>query len=129
MIVSENLAQELFARHEEYQKAFLNNDYEAYKEIFTSPVCVLMGDRFEVFDEVPNFAANAANADGWVRSEFTPYEVIAVSNTKAHLAIRNFSRYADNDQLLTSGSAMYIYNRIGGDWKISAISVIFIEPT
>ncbi len=128
MIVSEILAQELFARHEEYQEAFLNNDYEAYKKIFASPVCVLMGDSFEVFDEVPNFAGDAASDDGWVRSEFTPYEVIAVSETKAHLAIRNFSRYAENDRLLTSGSAMYIYNRIDGEWKISAISAIFVEP-
>ena len=37
MIVSENLAQELFARHEEYQEAFLDDDYEASKEMFTSP--------------------------------------------------------------------------------------------
>ena len=56
------------------------------------------------------------------------YEVIAVSETKAHLAIRNFSRYAENDRLLTSGSAMYIYNRIDGEWKISKISAIFVEP-
>ena len=128
MIVSETLAQELFARHEEYLQAFLNNDYETYKKIFASPVCVFMGDSFEVFDEVPNFAGDAASDDGWVRSEFTPYEVIAVSETKAHLAIRNLSRYAENDRLLTSGSAMYIYNRIDGEWKISAISGILVEP-
>ena len=128
MIVSETLAQELFARHEEYLQAFLNNDYETYKKIFASPVCVFMGDGFEVFDEVPDLAGDAASGDGWVRSEFTPYEVIAVSETKAHLAIRNFSRYAENDRLLTSGSAMYIYNRIDGEWKISAISGILVEP-
>ena len=128
MIVSETLAQELFARHEEYLQAFLNNDYETYKKIFASPVCVFMGDGFEVFDEVPDLAGDAASGDGWVRSEFTPYEVIAVSETKAHLAIRHFSRYAENDRLLTSGSAMYIYNRIDGEWKISAISGILVEP-
>ncbi|MFL3003013.1 MAG: nuclear transport factor 2 family protein [Candidatus Poriferisodalaceae bacterium] len=128
MIVSETLAQELFARHEEYLQAFLNNDYETYKKIFASPVCVFMGDGFEVFDEVPDLAGDAASGDGWVRSEFTPYEVIAVSETKAHLAIRNLSRYAENDRLLTSGSAMYIYNRIDGEWKISAISGILVEP-
>ena len=128
MFVSETLAQELFARHEEYLQAFLNNDYETYKKIFASPVCVFMGDGFEVFDEVPDLAGDAASGDGWVRSEFTPYEVIAVSETKAHLAIRHFSRYAENDRLLTSGSAMYIYNRIDGEWKISAISAIFVEP-
>ena len=125
MIVSENLAQELFARHDEYIQAFLNNDFEAYKEMFASPVCVFKEEGFEVFDEIPNLVSSARD-DGWVRSEFTPYEVVSVSMTKAHLVIRSVTRYAENDRVLSRGSAMYIYNRIDGMWKISALSGLLV---
>jgi hypothetical protein len=48
--------------------------------------------------------------------------VVAVTETKAHIVMRNTRRLRKDGSLIEEASAFYAFNRTGDGWKMFALS-------
>lgn len=60
----------------------------------------------------------------WATSVGFEIDVVAASNTKAHLVLRNCERLREDGSLIENVSAFYALTKTSGSWKMFAISTI-----
>ena len=60
----------------------------------------------------------------WDRSEAFEADVVAVGESKAHLLMRNTRRLRKDGSLIEEATGFYAYKKVGGEWKMFAISDI-----
>ena len=61
---------------------------------------------------------------GWATSNAFEIDVVAVSDKKAHVVIRNIRRQRSDVSLIEGATAFYAFKNTNNDWKIYALSDI-----
>ena len=59
---------------------------------------------------------------GWHHSDSFEIDVVAMTETKAHLVCRNVRRLREDGSLIEEASAFYAFKKTGEGWKMFAIS-------
>jgi hypothetical protein len=76
-------------------------------------------------DAFPYDPAELKRSKGWHTTVDAEVEVVAVSETKAHVILRNARRLRQNGSVIETVAAFYGFTKgANGAWKIFAISAV-----
>ena len=114
----------LLVAYKRYLTAFNANDLELINDCISYPLAYIGGDSVALLDQFPINPADMKASKGWDRSEAFEVDVVAVGESKAHLLMRNTRRLRKDGSLIEEATGFYAYKKVGGEWKMFAISDI-----
>ena len=103
-----------------YFDAFNSEDLAALDKTFHSPFVVLMGDERIVFKNYTDMVDfESIKASGWSYSKIN-YTNLLYEDTNTSMIYVNFSRYKEDDSVLTTHDFTYLLVAENVYWKIRA---------
>jgi hypothetical protein len=118
-----NRANVLFA-YQTYLDAFLASDELAIRDCLQWPCTFLLNGHTEIHDQFPYSPTELKQQKAWATSVGLEVDVVAVSDDKAHLLLRNCERLRPDGTLIEQVSAFYAFTKTAAGWKIFAMSSI-----
>ena len=113
---------EVLAAYEAYLSAFNNDDIDTINSLVAWPLCYIGDGKVTSLDQFPVKPSELRESMGWDRSEGFEIDVVAVTETKAHIVMRNTRRLRKDGPLIEEASAFYAFTRTGDGWKMFALS-------
>ena len=107
-----------------YADALNAGDDQGVRDAFIWPLAHMPADGVVMVDKPPALPSEMRAQTDWARSTFGDIEVVAASDTKAHVVLRNFERLRSDGSLIESGSSFYAFCKTDKGWKIFAVSGI-----
>ena len=125
-IRTEHAAQvaEVRAAYERYLAAFMANDMDAINALVRYPLAYLGDGQVTVLDAYPIKPAELMARTGWRDTVNMQYDVVAISDSKAHVVLRSGTRVRADGSPIEEVSAFYAWTRTAGGWKMFAVSDI-----
>ena len=114
----------LLSAYQRYLDAFNANDLDKINDCINYPLAYIGADNVTMLDKFPINPADLKASKGWDRSDCLEIDVVAVSESKAHLLLRNARRLRKDGSVIEDASGFYAYTKVEGDWKMFAISDI-----
>jgi len=115
---------DVFAAIERYKQGFDEHDDEKIRDAFVWPHTLLANGTTTTLHEPLVTTAEMKATKNWARSINWEIDVIAASNTSAHVAVRNVERVRADGSLIECVSGFYALTKTDKGWKIFAISAI-----
>jgi len=115
-------ATEVLAAYEKYLEAFMSNDMDGINALVSYPLAYVGDGAVKMFDEYPIKPSELMAQTGWRDTLNMQYEVIAVSETKAHLILRSGTRVRADGSPIEHISGFYAWTMTTTGWKMFAIS-------
>ena len=84
----------------------------------------IMDKETVMFDKFPFSPLEMKARKNWATSTSFEIDVIAVSDSKAHLVLRNCDRLRPDGSLIENATAFYAFTKTPDGWKIFAMSAI-----
>ena len=116
----------VYAAFKVYADALNAYDDQGVRDAFVWPLARMTADGVEIVSNPPALPSEMRAKSGWVKSIFEEVDVVAATDTKAHLILRRFQRLRADGSLIEAGSTFYAYRKIDQGWKIFAISGIIL---
>ena len=113
---------EVLAAYEAYLSAFNNDDIDTINSIVAWPLSYIGDGKVTSLDQFPVKPSELRESMGWDRSEGFEIDVVAVTEKKAHIVMRNTRRLRKDGSLIEEASAFYAFARTGDGWKMFALS-------
>ena len=113
---------EVLAAYEAYLSAFNNDDIDTINSLVAWPLCYIGDGKVTSLDQFPVKPSELRESMGWDRSEGFEIDVVAVTETKAHIVMRNTRRLRKDGSLIEEASAFYAFTRTGDGRKMFALS-------
>lgn len=114
----------VLAAYQTYLDAFMLSDEEAIRDCIVWPCTFLGNGSSESMDVYPYSPAELRRRKGWEVSTGMEIDVVAVSDQKAHVLLRNSERVRADGSLIEEISAFYAFTKTLDGWKIFAMSSI-----
>jgi hypothetical protein len=108
--------------YERYLQAFLADDIAAIDALVQYPLAYIGDGKVTLFDQFPIKPSVLIAAKGWHTSIGIEYEVIGVSETKAHLILKCCTRVRRDGSPIEQVFAFYAWTRTDDGWKMFAVS-------
>jgi len=115
---------EVLAAYHAYLDAFVASDEDAIHAQFVWPCAFIMDKETVMFDKFPFSPLEMKARKNWATSTSFEIDVIAVSESKAHLVLRNCDRLRPDGSLIENATAFYAFTKTPVGWKIFAMSAI-----
>jgi len=115
---------ELLVAYQRYLNAFVNEDVDTINECVEFPLTYIGDGVVSTLDSFPISPAEMKAAKGWSTSENFEIDIVAHSETKAHVLMRNCRRLRADGSLIEEASGFYAYKYTADGWKMYAISDI-----
>ena len=112
------------AAYHAYLDAFVASDEDAIHAQFVWPCAFIMDKETVMFDKFPFSPLEMKARKNWATSTSFEIDVIAVSDSKAHLVLRNCDRLRPDGSLIENATAFYAFTKTPDGWKIFAMSAI-----
>jgi hypothetical protein len=122
----EGLRQEVANAYKAYLAAFLRNDLTAIDRLVRYPLAYVTAEGVKLVDAYPINPAQLIAEKEWHNTTDSQFEVVAVSEDKAHVILRNAKRRRRDGSLIETISAFYAFTRLQDGWKMVAFSDIVI---
>ena len=113
---------ELLTAYEDYLTAFNNDDIDTINSLVAWPLSYIGDGKVTSLHQFPGKPSELKESMGWDRSEGFEIDVVAVTETKAHILMRNTRRLRKDGSLIEEASALYAFTRTGDGWKMFALS-------
>ena len=107
-----------------YLNAVIEADIDALNECIEYPLAYIGGDSVKMLDKFPIDPREWKEKTGWATSNAFEIDVVAVTEKKAHLLMRNCRRLRDDGSLIEEASAFYAFKTTDVGWKMYAFSDI-----
>ena len=107
-----------------YLNAVIEADIDAINECIEYPLAYIGGDSVKMLDKFPIDPREWKEKTGWATSNAFEIDVVAVTEKKAHVLMRNCRRLRDDGSLIEEASAFYAFKITDGGWKMYAFSDI-----
>jgi hypothetical protein len=120
---------DVLAAYQSYLDAFMASDEQAIRECVQWPCTFLGAERAESIDEFPYSPTDLKRHKDWATSAGLEIDVVAVSDVKAHVLLRNCERVRTDGTLIEEVSAFYAFTKTTNGWKIFAMSSIEFPAT
>ena len=104
----DNRAKVLESYHR-YLNAVIEADIDAINECIEYPLAYIGGDSVKMLDKFPIDPREWKEKTGWATSNAFEIDVVAVTEKKAHLLMRNCRRLRDDGSLIEEASAFYAF--------------------
>ena len=122
----DELIQQVSATYEAYTRAFLANDLDAINELVKYPIAYIRHDDVVLMDSFPIKPADLMAQKQWHNSTDTEFEIVGISQTKAHVVLPKARRWRKDGTLIETASAFYAFTKTEAGWKMFAISGIAV---
>ena len=107
-----------------YLNAVIEADIDGINECIEYPLAYVGGDSVKMLDKFPIDPREWKEKTGWATSNAFEIDVVAVTEKKAHLLMRNCRRLRDDGSLIEEASAFYAFKITDTGWKMYAFSDI-----
>ena len=102
----------------------MNEDLDTINECVEFPLTYIGDGVVSTLDSFPISPAEMKASKGWSTSENFEIDIVAHSETKAHVLMRNCRRLRSEGSLIEEASGFYAYKYTADGWKMYAISDI-----
>jgi hypothetical protein len=117
---------EVIQAYERYLQAFLEDDIPAIDALVQYPLAYIGDGKVSMLDEYPIKPSALMAAKGWHTSIDMEYEVVGISETKAHLILRRCTRVRRDGSPIENVFAFYAWTRTDAGWKMFALSDVTV---
>ena len=107
-----------------YLKAVIEADIDAINECIEYPLAYIGGDTVKMLDKFPIDPRAWKEKIGWATSNAFEIDVVAVTEKKAHILMRNCRRLRADGSLIEEASAFNAFKITDSGWKMYAFSDI-----
>ena len=120
-------AAEVLSAYKRYLEAFMSNDMSGINALVSYPLAYVGDGVVKMFHEYPIRPSELMAQTGWRDTLNMQYEVVAVSDTKAHLILRSGTRVRADGSPIEEISGFYAWTRTTAGWKMFAVSDVRIS--
>jgi hypothetical protein len=117
---------EVIEAYERYLKAFLADDLAAIDALVQYPLAYVGDGKVSMLDQWPFRPSTLRRVKGWHTSIDMAYEVIGISETKAHLVLKRGTRVRRDGSPIEDICAFYAWTRTEAGWKMFALSDVTV---
>ena len=122
--MDKNLRAQVFETYNRFLNAFNEADMETINDCISYPLAYVGADPVKMLDKFPIDPRELKERIGWATSNAFEIDVVAVSDKKAHVVIRNVRRLKNDGSLIEEATAFYALKKTNSGWKMYAISDI-----
>ena len=122
--MDKNLRVQVLETYNRYVNAIVEADMETINNCVAYPLAYVGEDSVTMLDEFPIDPQELKAKIGWAASDAFEIDVVAVSDKKAHVVIRNVRRLRGDGSLIEEATAFYAFKNTNNGWKIYALSDI-----
>jgi hypothetical protein len=116
------LAAEVLSAYKRYVEAFMSNDMNGINALVLYPLAYVGDGTVKICHEYPVKPAELLAQTGWRDTLNMQYEVVALSETKAHVILRSGTRVRADGSPIEGISGFYAWTKTAAGWKIFAVS-------
>ena len=107
-----------------YVNAIVDADMETINNCVAYPLAYIGADSVKMLDKFPVDPQELKEKIGWATSNAFEIDVVAVSDKKAHVVIRNVRRLRSDGSLIEEATGFYAFKNTNNGWKMYAFSDI-----
>ena len=122
--MDKNLRAQVFETYNRYLNAFNESDMETINDCIAYPLAYIGADSVKMLDKFPIDPREWKKKTGWATSNAFEIDVVAISNKKAHILMRNCRRLRDDGSLIEEANGFYAFKNTNNGWKMYAFSDI-----
>ena len=122
--MDKNLRAQVLETYNRYLNAINEADMETINDCVAYPLAYIGADSVKMLDECPIDPREWKKKTGWATSNAFEIDVVAVSDKKAHLLMRNVRRIRDDGSLIEEATGCYAFKNTNNGWKMYAFSDI-----
>ena len=122
--MDKNLRAQVFETYNRYLNAFNKADMETINDCISYPLAYIGADSVIMLDNFPIDPRELKERIGWATSNAFEIDVVAVSDKKAHVVIRNVRRLRSDGSLIEEATGFYAFKNTNNGWKMYAFSDI-----
>src|SRR5262245_27700779 len=115
-------AAEVLSAYKRYLEAFMSNDMNGINALVSYPLAYVGDGVVKMFNEYPIRPSELMAQTGWQDTLDMQYEVVAVSDTKAHLILRSGTSVRGDGLPIEAISGFYAWTKTTAGWKKFAFS-------
>ena len=122
--MNKEMRAEVLSAYEAYLTAFNNDDIDTIDSLVAWPLSYIGNGKVTSLDQFPVKPSELRESMAWDRSEGFEIDVVAVTESKAHVLMRNTRRLRKDGSLIEEASAFYAFTKTKDGWKMFALSDI-----
>ena len=117
---------EVIRAYERYLEAFLADDVATIDTLVQYPLTYIGDGQVSMLREFPIKPSALMAAKGWHTSVGMAYEVVGISETKAHLVLKRCTRVRRDGSPIEEVYAFYAWTKTDDGWKMFAVSDVTV---
>jgi hypothetical protein len=117
---------EVIQAYERYLQAFVADDIAAIDALVQYPLAYIGDGKVSLLNQYPIRPSSLIPAKDWHTSIDMEYEVIGLSETKAHLVLKRCTRVRRDGSPIEDVYAFYAWTRTDDGWKMFAVSDVTV---
>ena len=122
--MDKNLRAHVFETYKKYLNAINEADMETINDCIAYPLAYIGADSVKMLDKFPIDPREWKRETGWATSNAFEIDVVAVSDKKAHVLMRNCRRLRHDGSLIEEATGFYAFKNTNNGWKMYAFSDI-----
>ncbi len=122
--MDKNLRVQVLETYNRYVNAIVETDMETINNCVAYPLANVGEDSVTMLDKFPIDPREWKKKTGWATSNAFEIDVVAVSEKKAHILMRNCRRLRDDGTLIEEATGFYAFRNTKEGWKMYAFSDI-----
>ena len=122
--MDKNLRVQVLETYNRYVNAIVETDMETINNCVAYPLAYVGEDSVTMLDKFPIDPREWKEKTGWATSNAFEIDVVAVSEKKAHILMRNCRRLRDDGTLIEEATGFYAFKNTKDGWKMYAFSDI-----
>ena len=125
-VLKDTLASEVLNSYQRYLDAFMADDMDALNALVSYPLAYIGEGSVKMLNEFPIRPSTLRAQTGWHETVNTKYEVVGITERKAHLVLKSGTRVRQDGSAIEEICAFYAWTKTAEGWKIFALSGISV---
>jgi len=123
MTVPQNtLTNEVIEAYQKYLHAFMSDDMDTINALVAYPLAYIGEGVVTMLNEFPIRPSALMAQTGWRDTLHMQYEVVGLTETKAHLILKSGTRVRQDGSPIENIYAFYAWTKTAEGWKMFAVS-------
>ena len=122
--MDKNLRAQVLETYNRYVNAIVEADMDTINSCVDYPLAYIGEESVAMLDKFPIDPREWKKKTGWATSNAFEIDVVAISNKKAHILMRNCRRLRDDGSLIEEATGFYAFKNTNNGWKMYAFSDI-----
>ena len=122
--MDKNLRAQVLETYNRYVNAIVEVDMDTINSCVDYPLAYIGEEAVTMLDKFPIDPREWKKKTGWATSNAFEIDVVAISDKKAHILMRNCRRLRDDGSLIEEATGFYAFKNTNNGWKMYAFSDI-----